>query len=92
MVSVVPQHGQTALIFAVEELETETVKTLLAAGADVNLQEKVNKTRAIYIDSAACVYHSLSSTSTFHILEKLSVTNFESLSHTLNVVTSFISS
>ena len=69
MVSVVPQHGQTALIFAVEEHETETVKTLLAAGADVNLQEKVNKTRAIYIDSAACVYHSLSSTSTFHILE-----------------------
>ena len=60
MVSVVPQHGQTALIFAVEEHETETVKTLLAAGADVNLQEKVNKTRAIYIDSAdVCTIHFL---------------------------------
>ena len=42
MVSVVPQDGQTALIFAVQEHDTETVKTLLAAGVDVNLQEKVN--------------------------------------------------
>ena len=43
MVSVVPQNGQTALIYAVEEHHTEIVKMLLAAGADVNLQEKVNQ-------------------------------------------------
>ena len=42
VVSVVPQDGQTALIYAVEEHCTEIVKMLLAAGADVNLQEKVN--------------------------------------------------
>ena len=42
MVSVVPQDGQTALIYAVKEHDAETVKMLLGAGADVNLQEKVN--------------------------------------------------
>ena len=39
----VPQDGLTALILAVKEGHTETVRTLLAAGADVNLQEEVNK-------------------------------------------------
>ena len=42
MVSVVPQDGKTALIYAVQEHDAETVKMLLARGADVNLQEKVN--------------------------------------------------
>ena len=42
MVSVVPQDGQTALIYAVQRHDAETVKMLLAGGADVNLQEKVN--------------------------------------------------
>ena len=41
MVSV-PQDGRTALIYAVQYHYTEIVKMLLAAGADVNLQEKVN--------------------------------------------------
>ena len=66
MVSVVPQDGQTALIYAVGNHHTETVKTLLAAGADVNLQEKVNNTKLIFVDNGACVYHSLSSVSTKH--------------------------
>ena len=39
----VPQDGLTALILAVMKGHTETVKTLLAARADVNFQEKVNK-------------------------------------------------
>ena len=39
----VPQDGLTALILAVKEGHTETVRTLLAGGADVNLQEEVNK-------------------------------------------------
>ena len=39
----VPQHGLTALILAIQEGHTETVRTLLAAGADVNLQEKVDQ-------------------------------------------------
>lgn len=39
----VPQDGLTALILAVTKGHTETVKTLLAARADVNLQEKVSK-------------------------------------------------
>ena len=94
MVSVVPQNGQTALMFAVQKHHTEIVKALLAAGADVNLQEKVNNTKLIYIDNAACVYHSLSSVSTKHFsntffFEALGVTSFERLSHmfTLKVAT-----
>ena len=75
MVSVVPQNGQTALISAVQDHHTEMVKVLLAARADVNLQEKVNKTKAIYIDDAACVYHSHSCMSTSHFL-KISVHKF----------------
>ena len=55
MVSVVPQDGHTALIFAVEEHRTEIVKILLAAGTDVNFQEKVNKTKAIYLDNLCCM-------------------------------------
>ena len=43
MVSVASQDGMTALIHATRFGNTETVKTLLAAGADVNLQEKVKK-------------------------------------------------
>ena len=39
----VPQDGLTALILAIKEGHTETVRALLAAGADVNLQEEVNK-------------------------------------------------
>ena len=39
----IPQNGLTALILAVKEGHTETVRTLLAARADVNLQEEVNK-------------------------------------------------
>ena len=86
MVFVVPQKGLTALIFAVWNHCTETVKLLLAARADVNLQEKVNKTKIIYIDNAAFVYHSLSSVSTKHFsntcfFEALGVTSFERLSH-----------
>ena len=72
MVSVVPQDGETALISAVQHHRTEIVKVLLAARADVNLQEKVNKTKAIYIDGAAFVYHLLSSIST-HAFLKISV-------------------
>ena len=72
MVSVVPQDGETALIYAVQCHHTETVKVLLAARADVNLQDKVNKTKAIYIDDAAFVYHLLSSVST-HAFLKTSV-------------------
>ena len=96
MVSVVPQHGQTALVYAVQEHDTETVKLLLAAGADVNLQEKVNNTKLIFIDNnnATCVYHSLSSVSTKHFsntcfFEALGVTSFERFSHmfTLKVAT-----
>ena len=92
MVSVVPQNGQTALMFAVQKHHTEIVKALLAAGADVNLQEKVNNTKLIYIDNAACVYHSLSSVSTkcfsnTYFFETLCF--FECLSHmfTLKVAT-----
>ena len=70
MVSVVLQDGQTALIYAVQHHHTETVKVLLAARADVNLQEKVNKTTAIYIDNyAACVYHLLSIMNTHALLK-----------------------
>ena len=72
MVSVVAQNGQTPLIYAVRYHHTETVKVLLAARADVNLQEKVNKTKAIYVDNATCVYHSHSCMSTSHFLENLS--------------------
>ena len=57
MVSVVPQDGRTPFIFAVQYHRTEIVKTLMAARADVNLLEKVQKT--IYIDVDACVYHSI---------------------------------
>ena len=39
----VSQGGLTALIIAVMEGHTETVKTLVAAKADVNLQEEVSK-------------------------------------------------
>ena len=45
MVSAVLQNGETALIYAVQDHHTQIVKVLLAAGADVNLQEKVNKTK-----------------------------------------------
>ena len=55
MVSVIPQAGQTPLIYAVRNHYTEIVKVLLAAGADVNLQEKVNKTKSIYVHNATCV-------------------------------------
>ena len=72
MVSVVPQDGRTALISAVQRHHTEIVKVLLAARADVNLQEKVNKTKVIYIEDAAFVYHLLSSIST-HAFLKISV-------------------
>ena len=88
MVSVVPQDGLRALIIAIRNHRTETVKLLLAAGADVNLQEKVNKTKIIYIDNAACVYHSLSSVSTkrfsnTYFFETLG--GFEHLSHTFTL-------
>ena len=39
----ISQGGLTALIIAVMEGHTEIVKTLLAAKADVNLQEEVSK-------------------------------------------------
>ena len=39
----ISQDGLTALILAAKEGCTETVKILLDAGADVNIQEKVNK-------------------------------------------------
>ena len=81
MVSVVPQDGLTALIIAVRNHRTETVKLLLAAGADVNLQEKVN---IIYTDNAACVYHSLSSVNTKHFSNTCffeTLGGFERLSH-----------
>ena len=39
----VPQNGLTALILAVMKGHTETVKTLLTARADVNLQDEVSK-------------------------------------------------
>ena len=89
MVSVVPQYGETALIYAVQQHHTEIAKALLAAGADVNLQEKVNNTKLIFLDNAACVYHSLSSVSTKHFsntcfFEALGVTSFERLSHNVH--------
>ena len=83
VVSVVPQDRQTALIFAIQEHHTETVKMLLAVGADVNLQEKVKNTKAIYVGVDACVYPSflMGVRNIFHaFLEKFSVTNFECLS------------
>ena len=88
MVSVVPQYGQTALFYAVRDHHTEIVKALLAAGADVNLQEKVNNTKLIFVDNAACVYHSLSSVSTkrfsnTYFFETLG--GFEHLSHTFTL-------
>ena len=39
----VPQGGLTALILAVMKGHTETVKTLLTARPDVNLQDEVSK-------------------------------------------------
>ena len=39
----ISQDGLTALILAVKEGCTETVKVLLHARADVNIREKVNK-------------------------------------------------
>ena len=69
MVSVIPQDGETALISAVRKHSTEIVKVLLAAGADVNLQEKVNKTKSIYIHNATCVPFTFwYEYKTFHVL------------------------
>ena len=39
----IPQDGLTALIIAVKEGHTETVRTLLAVRPDVNLCEKVKQ-------------------------------------------------
>ena len=69
MVSIVPQDGQTPLIYAVRHHHNETVKVLLAARTDVNPQEKVNKTKAIYVDDATFVYRLLSSVSTHDFLK-----------------------
>ena len=59
--SSVPQDGLTALILAVKEGHTETVKAILAAGADVNLQEEVNK----------CNYASCTGPFSFRLLDIL---------------------
>ena len=84
MVSVVSQDGQTALIFAVQEHHTETVKMLLAVGADVNLQEKVKEIKAICVDVDACT-HSPFSVSTKHfsmLFCRTSVSQILSVYHT----------
>ena len=44
--SCVAQGGSTALIYAAKRGHTEIVCTLLAAGADINLQDKVSANAA----------------------------------------------
>ena len=46
--------------------ETGTVKVLLAAGTDVNLQEKVNKPDALCVDNFACFVDCLSMLTIMH--------------------------
>ena len=41
--------------YPVRHDKTGTVKALLAAGADVNYQEKVNKLNVLCLDTSACI-------------------------------------
>ena len=59
----VSQGGLTALIIAVMEGHTETVKTLVAAKADVNLQDEVSKCNV----QIMYVYHLVSDYHTFWV-------------------------
>ena len=50
IVYIFPQYGQSVLMYATLEGHTETVNVLVAAGADLNTQDRV------CIVSTVCVY------------------------------------
>ena len=49
-ISCVAQDRRTALIWAAERGHTETVRALLAAGADTNLQNMVSASSSVAVD------------------------------------------